>query len=53
MQALFAIMLYIVAVAGYILNIVSLCKSVVFTGMMVARVIGIFFPPLGCVLGFI
>jgi len=44
----------IAALIGWVLNIVNLCGSSFdpVTGMDVARVVGIFIPPLGAVLGY-
>jgi hypothetical protein len=41
-------------VIGWILNIVELVQSefVITSGMSIARVIGVFVPPLGSILGF-
>jgi nucleoside permease NupC len=49
---------WLVAFVGWIMNIVALISTLmipgalVITGMMVARTIGIFFAPLGAILGF-
>ena len=38
---------------GYVMNIITLCQSSVepLTGVLIARVAGIFVAPLGCILG--
>lgn len=41
------------AVIGWCLNIGALCHADHLTGMVVARAIGIFVPPLGAVLGWV
>jgi hypothetical protein len=51
-QAIIGLALFIAGVTGYILNIVSICQTAGFTGMLVARVIGVFAFPLGIILGF-
>jgi hypothetical protein len=46
--------LIIAGVYGWIMNIVEITRSeFALTGMMVARVIGVFVPPLGSVLGYL
>ena len=50
--ALMTIIAAIVGLIGWVLNIVSLCQSDAITGMVVARVVGVFFPILGAVLGY-
>lgn len=50
---LFWLAVVIAAVAGWILNIVALVHSAGFTGLMVARAIGVFMFPLGVVLGYV
>jgi hypothetical protein len=37
---------------GWVMNIVSLAHMEGFSGMLLIRVAGIFFPPLGAVLGY-
>ena len=45
----------LLAIGGWVANIVKLAGSTfdVITGMLVLRVIGIFIPPLGAVMGFL
>ena len=45
----------LLAIGGWIANIVKLAGSTfdVITGMLVLRVVGIFIPPLGAVMGFL
>lgn len=48
------VMVAILGACGWIANIVKLVNSdIVLTGMIVARIAGIFVPPLGAVMGFI
>lgn len=49
------ICLAIVGVAGWVMNIVALTQSSFepITGMLVARIIGVFLAPLGAVLGYL
>ena len=52
-QFFFYLLLLILSLYGYINNIIELavmCCSI--SGMMVLRVVGIFIPPLGMILGF-
>jgi len=49
---LFSVFLFILCVVGYILNVVKLIGMAGLTGMLVVRVIGIFFPPLGVIAGY-
>lgn len=44
--------LMILAIVGYVWNIVKLVQSDVITGMVIARVAGIFLLPLGAILGY-
>jgi hypothetical protein len=55
MPVLILISIWLAAVIGWILNIVTLAQSSfdVLTGMLVLRVVGIFVAPLGAVLGYI
>ena len=50
--AIFFIILSFVFVYGWIANIVKIIGMDDFSGFMVARVIGVFIPPIGGVLGF-
>lgn len=43
----------IAAVCGYIMNIVELVQTTAMSGMVMARAVGVFLWPIGCVLGFI
>lgn len=45
--------LIIAAGFGWICNIIALTDMSGFTGMMALRIIGIFIPPLGAVLGYV
>jgi uncharacterized membrane protein (DUF485 family) len=36
---------------GWILNILQVVHSTVFSGLLLARVLGLIFPPLGAILG--
>lgn len=46
------VFLMILAIVGYVWNIVKLVQSDVITGMVIARVAGIFLLPLGAILGY-
>ena len=47
-----AVLLIIALVAGWIMNIIAIVQSeFIFTGMLIARIIGVFVAPLGAVLG--
>ena len=43
----------ILCLAGYVYNIVWVARTKQFSGMLALRLIGIFFPLLGIILGFI
>ncbi len=43
----------LVAVSGWVMNIISLAHATSMNGMVVLRAVGIFVPPLGAVLGWI
>ena len=43
----------IICLAGYVYNIVWIARTKQFSGMLALRLIGIFFPLLGIILGFI
>ena len=43
----------IAAIAGWMLNIIALVNNTQTIGLAIARAAGIFFPPLGAVLGYI
>lgn len=45
--------LIIAGIVGWILNIVMIFHDTEFSGMMVVRVIGVFIPIIGAVLGYI
>lgn len=45
--------LFLAGIGGWVANIVKLVNADVFSGMEVARVIGILFAPLGAILGFL
>lgn len=50
---LFSLAAFLCLIAyGWIHNIVMICHTDAFSGMLVARVIGVFAAPLGVVLGF-
>lgn len=51
--ALFGLLLVIVSFAGYILNVIHLVNHVGFGLLEVIRIIGIFMPPLGAIMGFV
>jgi hypothetical protein len=42
---------FILAIMGWVFNIVTICHLTTFSGMAVMRVIGIFIAPIGAVLG--
>ena len=46
------LMLLVLIILGWIANIVKLASVDVFTGMEVARAIGVFIAPLGAILGY-
>lgn len=52
---LFVCVLSVVMAVGWVWNIVKIVQtgSDVITGMLIARCIGVFVPPLGAVLGFL
>jgi nitrogen fixation/metabolism regulation signal transduction histidine kinase len=43
----------IICFAGYVYNIIKVARTNKFSGMLALRLIGIFFPLLGIILGFI
>jgi hypothetical protein len=43
----------IICLAGYVYNIIWIARTNQFSGMLALRLIGIFFPILGIILGFI
>jgi hypothetical protein len=45
--------MFTILVVGYIANIVYIAYSGSITGMLVLRIIGIFIPPIGALLGYI
>lgn len=48
-----AVFIFAVAlIVGWIMNIVAICHTQTFSGMLVARVIGIFITPIGSILGY-
>lgn len=49
----FTILALIAGIYGWIMNIVQIIESSVITGMVVARVCGVFLAPLGAVLGYL
>ncbi len=51
--ALIILAIFVVAVVGYIMNIVKLVTSKEITGKTLARVVGVFVFPLGAILGFV
>ena len=50
--ALVGVGMFLLAVYGWILNIVALCAMSGFSGLLAARVVGIFVFPVGSLLGF-
>ena len=50
--SLFILALLIAAVYGWVCNIISIIHADAFTGMVIARVAGVFVAPLGAVLGY-
>lgn len=51
--SLFTLVLGVLALVGYILNIVKLITSKEFMPLTVVRIIGIFIPVIGCIVGFV
>jgi hypothetical protein len=51
--ALTILAIFVVAVVGYVMNIVKLVTSKEITGKTLARVVGVFVFPLGAILGFV
>ena len=57
MKGMFAfvpLLLFLAGAVGYIMNFISIVQSEInpLTGMLIARVIGVFIIPLGAILGF-
>lgn len=50
--ALIILGLFIAGLVGWVMNIITLVNSDSFTGMVIARIAGIFVAPLGAVLGY-
>lgn len=50
---LLGLILILAAIVGYICNIVGIMHTTGFSGMLALRIIGIFFPPFGAVLGYL
>jgi hypothetical protein len=50
---LFYLAIIVFCVGGWILNVVHIVKlpTIVFTGEVIVRVVGIFLPPLGAIMG--
>jgi hypothetical protein len=53
--ALLIILLYILAIFGYLLNIIKIFQSIrePISTLIILRIVGIFVTPLGAVLGFV
>ena len=51
--ALIILAIFLLAVIGYIMNIVKLVRSTEMTGKTIARGIGVFVFPLGAILGYV
>lgn len=50
--SIFALLLFVAAVYGWVCNIISIIHADGVTGMVIARVAGVFVAPLGAVLGY-
>lgn len=52
---LLIVMLFLAGVVGYVLNVIEIVQTGAdpITGLFIARVIGVFMAPLGCVLGYV
>ena len=55
MPAVIIIAIWLAAIVGWVLNIVTIAHSSmdVITGMLILRIVGIFVGPLGAVLGYV
>ena len=53
MKFLCIVGLVLAGIVGWVLNIIQLCHATAFSGMLVAKVIGVFIPIIGAVLGFV
>lgn len=49
----FGFVILIAGIIGWVMNVIEIAESSVITGMVVARVCGVFLAPLGAVLGYL